>query len=37
MATVYLWKGRTPTGEILSGEFECENKQDLINLSLIHI
>jgi type IV pilus assembly protein PilC len=31
MATVFLWKGRTPTGEVLSGELECESKQDLIN------
>lgn len=31
MSTVYLWKGRTPTGEILSGEHACESKQDLIN------
>jgi len=31
MATMYLWKGRTPTGEVVSGEFECEDKQELIN------
>lgn len=32
MATTvtYLWKGRTPTGEILSGEYAAENKQELI-------
>jgi type IV pilus assembly protein PilC len=27
----YLWKGRTPTGEMLSGEFLTDNKQELIN------
>ncbi len=31
MATTYLWKGRTPTGEIVSGEYQTENKQELIN------
>jgi len=31
MALTYLWKGRTPTGEMLSGEFLTENKQELIN------
>jgi type IV pilus assembly protein PilC len=31
MATTFLWKGRTPTGEVLSGDYECENKQELIN------
>lgn len=30
-ATTYLWKGRTPTGEILSGEFVAENKQELLS------
>ncbi len=29
--TTYLWKGRTPTGEILSGEYAAESKQELIN------
>jgi type IV pilus assembly protein PilC len=29
--TTYLWKGRTPTGEILSGEFATDNKQELIS------
>ncbi|MFA4947188.1 MAG: type II secretion system F family protein [Candidatus Krumholzibacteriia bacterium] len=29
--TTYLWKGRTPTGEMLSGELASENKQELIN------
>ena len=29
--TTYLWKGRTPTGEVLSGEFAAESKQELIN------
>ncbi|MBN1885795.1 MAG: type II secretion system F family protein [Candidatus Krumholzibacteriota bacterium] len=31
MATTYIWKGRTPTGEVLSGEYLAENKQELIN------
>ena len=31
MATTYVWKGRTPTGEILSGEYPAENKQELLN------
>jgi type IV pilus assembly protein PilC len=31
MAVTYLWKGRTPTGEILSGEFLTDNKQELIS------
>ena len=31
MATTFLWKGRTPTGEVLSGDLQCENKQELIN------
>jgi len=31
MAVAYLWKGRTPTGEMLSGEFLTDNKQDLIS------
>jgi type IV pilus assembly protein PilC len=30
-STTYLWRGRTPTGEMLSGEFMTENKQELIN------
>jgi len=30
MATTFVWKGRSPTGEILSGEYETENKQELI-------
>jgi type IV pilus assembly protein PilC len=29
--TTYLWKGRTPTGEIVSGEYLTESKQELIN------
>jgi type IV pilus assembly protein PilC len=29
--TTYMWKGRTPTGEMLSGELASENKQELIN------
>ncbi len=31
MATTYVWKGRSPDGEILSGEYVTENKQELIN------
>ncbi len=31
MATTYLWKGRTPTGEVLSGEYAAESKTELIN------
>ncbi len=31
MATTYIWKGRTPTGEVLSGEYIAENKQEMIN------
>jgi type IV pilus assembly protein PilC len=31
MSTAYVWKGRTPTGEILSGEYLAENKQELMN------
>ena len=30
MATTFVWKGRSPTGEILSGEYETDNKQELI-------
>jgi type IV pilus assembly protein PilC len=31
MATTYIWKGRTPTGEMLSGEYLAESKQELLN------
>ncbi|UCH84107.1 MAG: type II secretion system F family protein [Candidatus Latescibacterota bacterium] len=31
MATTFVWKGRSPTGEILSGEYIAENKQELIS------
>jgi type IV pilus assembly protein PilC len=31
MATTFIWKGRTPTGEVLSGEYIAENKQEMIN------
>jgi type IV pilus assembly protein PilC len=31
MATTYVWKGRSPNGEILSGEYITENKQELVN------
>lgn len=28
-ATIYLWKGRTAKGEILSGEYTCEDRRDV--------
>lgn len=31
MATTFIWKGRSPSGEILSGEYVAENKQELVN------
>jgi type IV pilus assembly protein PilC len=31
MATTYLWKGRSPSGELLSGEYETENKDELVS------
>ncbi len=31
MATTFVWKGRTPAGEIMSGELAAQNKQELIN------
>ena len=31
MATTYLWKGRSPSGELLSGEFATESKDDLVS------
>jgi type IV pilus assembly protein PilC len=30
MATTFIWKGRSPSGEILSGEYITESKEDLI-------
>jgi|SRR5688572_10719747 type IV pilus assembly protein PilC len=30
MATTYLWKGRSPSGELLSGEYQTENKDELV-------
>ena len=30
MATTYLWKGRSPSGELLSGEYATENKDELV-------
>lgn len=30
MATTYFWKGKSPNGEILSGEYAAERKEDLI-------
>jgi type IV pilus assembly protein PilC len=30
MATTYLWKGRSPSGELLSGEYATESKDDLV-------
>ena len=31
MATTYNWKGRSPSGELLSGEYQTENKEELIS------
>jgi type IV pilus assembly protein PilC len=31
MATTYMWKGRSPNGEILSGEYVTDSKDDLVN------
>jgi len=31
MATTYVWKGRSPNGEILAGEYVTESKDDLVN------
>jgi type IV pilus assembly protein PilC len=31
MSIAYIWKGRTPTGEILSGEYLAADKQELMN------
>lgn len=31
MATTYLWKGRSPSGEILSGEYQTDNKDELVS------
>jgi type IV pilus assembly protein PilC len=31
MAVTYVWKGRSPNGEILSGEYVTESKDDLVN------
>ncbi len=31
MATTFVWKGRTPAGETLSGEYDAENKSELLN------
>jgi type IV pilus assembly protein PilC len=30
MPTTFMWKGRTPAGEVLSGELVAEDKQELI-------
>jgi type IV pilus assembly protein PilC len=30
MSTTYVWKGRSPNGEILSGEYIAETKDDLV-------
>jgi type IV pilus assembly protein PilC len=30
MATTYMWKGKSPSGEILSGEYAADTKEDLI-------
>jgi type IV pilus assembly protein PilC len=31
MATTYIWKGRSPNGEILNGEYVTESKDELVN------
>ena len=31
MAITFIWKGRSPSGEILAGEYETDNKQELVN------
>ena len=31
MATTFLWKGRSPNGELLSGEYQAETKEDLVS------
>jgi len=31
MPTTFMWKGRTPAGEVLSGELAAEDKQELIS------
>jgi type IV pilus assembly protein PilC len=31
MSTTFVWKGRTPAGEVLSGELAAEDKQELIS------
>jgi len=31
MAVTYVWKGRSPNGEILSGEYVSESKDELVN------
>ena len=30
MATTYTWKGRSPSGELLSGEYQTDNKDELV-------
>ena len=30
MATTFVWKGRSPNGEILSGEYQAETREELI-------
>jgi type IV pilus assembly protein PilC len=31
MATTYTWKGRSPSGELLSGEYATESKDELVS------
>src|SRR6188508_409233 len=31
MATTFIWKGRSPNGELLSGEYQAETKEDLVS------
>jgi type IV pilus assembly protein PilC len=31
MATTYTWKGRSPSGELLSGDYQTDNKDELVS------
>jgi len=31
MASTYLWKGRSPSGELLSGEYQTASKDELVS------
>ena len=30
-STTFIWKGRSPNGEILAGEYQCNSKDELIS------